>query len=282
MTDSLNSGFSGPTVCRLTGVTYRQLDYWARTDLVTPSITPANGSGSKRSYSYSDVLEVKVIKSLLNSGVALTRARQAVECLRNSLGADLASSSLVMSDTGSVLAHDDGDLVDLLRGGQGVFNIVPLANVVAELTTMIRQANNLTLEKEHGVTIQLLPGDPRRRHPSTSTKPVDRFAHESERVFAQILNLYGHAWSYEPIEFPLEWNESGVPIKAFRPDFYLSESRTFIELTVLEQRLVTKKNQKVRRFRSLYPEVELVVVYQRDFAALLKRHRLGSIGDLAA
>jgi DNA-binding transcriptional MerR regulator len=149
MTDSLNSGFSGPTVCRLTGVTYRQLDYWARTDLVTPSITPANGSGSKRSYSYSDVLEVKVIKSLLNSGVALTRARQAVECLRNSLGADLASSSLVMSDTGSVLAHDDGDLVDLLRGGQGVFNIVPLANVVAELTTMIRQANNLTLEKEH-------------------------------------------------------------------------------------------------------------------------------------
>jgi DNA-binding transcriptional MerR regulator len=136
-------------VCRLTGVTYRQLDYWARTDLVTPSITPANGSGSKRSYSYSDVLEVKVIKSLLNSGVALTRARQAVECLRNSLGADLASSSLVMSDTGSVLAHDDGDLVDLLRGGQGVFNIVPLANVVAELTTMIRQANNLTLEKEH-------------------------------------------------------------------------------------------------------------------------------------
>lgn len=149
MTDSLNSGFSGPTVCRLTGVTYRQLDYWARTDLVTPSITPATGSGSKRRYSYSDVLEVKVIKSLLNSGVALARARQAVECLRDSLGADLASSSLVMSDTGSVLAHDDGDLVDLLRGGQGVFNIVPLANVVAELTTMMRQANISTSEREN-------------------------------------------------------------------------------------------------------------------------------------
>jgi len=92
---------------------------------VTPSITAAQGSGSKRTYSYSDVLEVKVIKSLLTSGVALNRARQAVECLRNSLGADLASSSLVMSDAGSVLARDDGDLVDLLRGGQGVFNIVP-------------------------------------------------------------------------------------------------------------------------------------------------------------
>ena len=74
MTDSLKTGFSGPTVCRLTGVTYRQLDYWARTDLVTPSITAAQGSGSKRTYAYSDVLEVKVIKSLLTSGISLNRA----------------------------------------------------------------------------------------------------------------------------------------------------------------------------------------------------------------
>ena len=148
MADSSTYGFSGPMVCRLTGVTYRQLDYWARTDLVTPSITAAQGSGSKRTYSYSDVLEVKVIKSLLNSGVALQRARQAVECLRNSLGADLASSSLVLSDAGSVLARDDGDLVDLLRGGQGVFNIVPLASVVAELTTTIRQSQLATSERE--------------------------------------------------------------------------------------------------------------------------------------
>jgi len=141
-------GFSGPMVCRLTGVTYRQLDYWARTELVTPSITPASGSGSKRTYSYGDVLEVKVIKSLLSSGLSLARARQAVECLRRSLGADLASSSLVLSDSGSVLARSDGDLVDLLRGGQGVFNIVPLASVVAELTTTIRQAQFATSERE--------------------------------------------------------------------------------------------------------------------------------------
>jgi DNA-binding transcriptional MerR regulator len=148
MTDSLKNGFSGPMVCRLTGVTYRQLDYWARTDLVTPSITAAKGSGSKRTYAYSDVLEVKVIKSLLTSGVSLNRARQAVECLRNSLGADLASSSLVLSDAGSVLARDDGDLVDLLRGGQGVFNIVPMANVVAELTTTIRETQLAMSERE--------------------------------------------------------------------------------------------------------------------------------------
>jgi DNA-binding transcriptional MerR regulator len=147
MADTATFGFSGPTVCRLTGVTYRQLDYWARTGLVTHSITPATGSGSKRSYSYSDVLEVKVIKSLLSSGVSLNRARQAVECLRTSLGADLAASSLVLSDAGSVLAHDDGELVDLLRGGQGVFNIVPLANVVAELRTTINESEREKSEK---------------------------------------------------------------------------------------------------------------------------------------
>jgi len=135
-------------VCRLTGVTYRQLDYWARTGLVTPSITPAKGSGSKRTYSYGDVLEVKVIKSLLDSGLSLARARQAVQCLRDALGADVASSSLVMSDAGSVLAHTDGELVDLLRGGQGVFNIVPLAGVVAELTTTLRQIQLPTSERE--------------------------------------------------------------------------------------------------------------------------------------
>ena len=142
------TGFSGPLVCRLTGVTYRQLDYWARTGLVTPSITPATGSGSKRAYSYGDVLEVKVIKSLLDAGVALTKARQAVECLRGALGADLASASLVLSEHGSVLAHSDGDLVDLLRGGQGVFNIVPLGGVVAELSTTISSVQETTSERE--------------------------------------------------------------------------------------------------------------------------------------
>ena len=129
-------GFSGPTVCRLTGVTYRQLDYWARTDLVTPSIQPAHGSGSKRTYSYRDLVEVKVIKSLLDNGVSLVRARQAVECLRTSLGVDLASVTLVLSNRGSVLADVDG-LVDLLKGGQGVLNVVSMASVVTEITAAL-------------------------------------------------------------------------------------------------------------------------------------------------
>jgi DNA-binding transcriptional MerR regulator len=135
-----SQGFSGPTVCRLTGVTYRQLDYWARTNLVTPSLTPATGSGSKRAYAYSDLLEVKVIKSLLDSGVSLNRARQAVECLRENLGADLAASSLIIGENGSVLADQQG-LVDLLRGGQGVFNVVPMASVVRDLATTLDAVN---------------------------------------------------------------------------------------------------------------------------------------------
>jgi DNA-binding transcriptional MerR regulator len=135
-----DGGFGGPTVCRLTGVTYRQLDYWARTGLVTPSVTAATGSGSKRRYSYTDLVEVKVIKSLIDAGVSLNRTRQAVDCLRDSLGVDLASASLILSGGRTVLAHSNGEIVDLLRGGQGVFNVVPLASVVSELDDSLRES----------------------------------------------------------------------------------------------------------------------------------------------
>ena len=79
-------------------------------------------------------------------------------------------------------------------------------------------------------------------------------------------------WIYEPVAFPLAWDERGVPTRAFRPDFYLPETSMFVELTVLEQRLVTRKNRKVREFRALYPEVHLQVVYRGDFCALAERH----------
>ncbi len=132
-----DEGFRGAQVCTLVGITYRQLDYWARTDLLRPSITDATGSGSQRRYSYSDVLELKVIKRLLDAGLKLQQARQAVECLRGDLGGDLASSQLVLVGSRSVLAHSDGDIVDLLAGGQGVFNILPLSGVVSELEAAI-------------------------------------------------------------------------------------------------------------------------------------------------
>ncbi|HZN16535.1 MAG TPA: MerR family transcriptional regulator [Acidimicrobiales bacterium] len=131
---SLTDGFRGPQVCKIVGITYRQLDYWARTDLLRPSISEAKGSGTQRRYSYTDLLELKVIKQLLDAGVSLQSARRAIECLQNALGEDLATANLVLNGDGSVLARNDEDLVDLLRGGQGVLNIVlPLGGVVDEL-----------------------------------------------------------------------------------------------------------------------------------------------------
>jgi DNA-binding transcriptional MerR regulator len=130
-------GFHGPQVCTLVGISYRQLDYWARTGLLRPSLAEAKGSGTKRVYSYQDVLELKVIKSLLDSGVSLQSARRAVDCLRDELGSDLAAANLVLTSTHSVLARSNGEVVDLLAGGQGVFNIVPLSGVVGELDAQI-------------------------------------------------------------------------------------------------------------------------------------------------
>jgi hypoxanthine phosphoribosyltransferase len=122
----------------------------------------------------------------------------------------------------------------------------------------------------------------RRRHPSVVPSSPQSFAHPSELLFSQLLTLYGFEWIYEPLEFPLYWNDHGVSIRGFRPDFYLPERRLFIELTVLEQRLTTKKNRKVRRFRDLYPEIPLLVVYQRDFHQLLRQHDLRIVDGRAA
>jgi hypothetical protein len=126
------------------------------------------------------------------------------------------------------------------------------------------------------VTLAALPVDARQRHPSSREATTIAFAHPSERMFAALLDLYGVVWSYEPFEFPLAWDESGRPTKAFRPDFYLPEHSILVELTVADQRLVTRKNAKVRRMRELYPELAVVVIYQRDLMTLLERHGLVS------
>jgi DNA-binding transcriptional MerR regulator len=130
-------GFRGPQVCKIVGISYRQLDYWARTDLVRPSIADARGSGTQRTYSYRDLVRLTVVKSLLDAGVKLQTARSAIEYLKEDLGDDWATASLVLNGTTSVLARTGDDLVDLVRRGQGVLNIVPLGHVVEELDTKI-------------------------------------------------------------------------------------------------------------------------------------------------
>ena len=129
-------GYRGPQVCSIVGITYRQLDYWARTGLLHPSISEATGSGSQRRYSYTDLVQLKVIKRLLDAGLSLQAARKAIACLRSS-GDDLATANLVIDDGRSVLAYSGEEIIDLLQGGQTVLNIVPLGRVMSELETAI-------------------------------------------------------------------------------------------------------------------------------------------------
>ena len=117
------TGYRGPTACKAAGITYRQLDYWARTGLVAPSIRPATGSGTQRLYSFRDILVLKVVKRLLDTGVSLQQIRTAVAHLRERGVEDLAQITL-MSDGASVYECTSADeVIDLVQGGQGVFGI---------------------------------------------------------------------------------------------------------------------------------------------------------------
>ncbi len=112
--------------------------------------------------------------------------------------------------------------------------------------------------------------------------PEVRFAHNSERQLARLLDFYGIAWDYEPVEFVLARDADGKPTAALRPDFYLPAYDLFIEMTTLNQKLVTKKNAKVRRLRQLHPEVKLKVLYQRDYLSLLVKYGLEQPSQLTA
>lgn len=107
--------------------------------------------------------------------------------------------------------------------------------------------------------------------PVSQRVAATEFAHPSERVAAQILDFYQIAWEYEPTTFPLEWDRHGIVLSSFAPDFYLPEFDLYIELTTMSQKLVTKKNRKVRRLKELYPDVNIKILYQKDFKKLLFR-----------
>lgn len=128
--------FSGAHAAQIAGITYRQLDYWARTNLIRPSLVDAKGSGSRRSYVYRDLLELKVIKNLLDAGIKLESVREVFNYLRSHVDTDIAAAHIVISGKAVVLCQGD-QLVDVLRNGQGVLNVLPLAAVKSDVDAMI-------------------------------------------------------------------------------------------------------------------------------------------------
>ncbi|HEX8100523.1 MAG TPA: MerR family transcriptional regulator [Actinomycetota bacterium] len=121
MSDS--EGYRVPDVCKLVGISYRQLDYWARTGLVTPSIREAGGSGTQRLYSFRDLVQLKVIKKLLDAGVSLQNVRKAVIYLRQHLGTEPSTATLMSDGTRIYACESEGEIIDLVKRGQGVFAI---------------------------------------------------------------------------------------------------------------------------------------------------------------
>ena len=148
-------GYRGPIACRAAGITYRQLDYWARTGLVEPSVRPATGSGTQRLYSFRDILVLKVVKRLLDTGVSLQQIRVAVSHLRERGVEDLAQITL-MSDGASVYECTSTDeVVDLVQGGQGVFGIA-VGRVWREVEGSLAE---LPGERPDGEAVEAHPGD---------------------------------------------------------------------------------------------------------------------------
>jgi hypothetical protein len=99
-----------------------------------------------------------------------------------------------------------------------------------------------------------------------------KFAHRSEQEFARLLDFYDIKWLYEPRSFDIAWDKHGNPVQKFTPDFYLPDFDLYIEITTLNQKLVTKKNKKIRRLRELYPSVKCKIFYQKDYKSLLLKY----------
>ena len=123
MTDA--QGYRAPQVCKIVGITYRQLDYWARTGLLKPSIQAAAGSGSQRLYSFGDIVQLRVVKRLLDAGMSLKKIRQAMEILREQLSSEQPLADVTLLSDGNTIyaAHSADEVVDVFRRGQGVFGI---------------------------------------------------------------------------------------------------------------------------------------------------------------
>ncbi len=133
-------GFRAPQVCTIVGITYRQLDYWARTDLLVPSLQSAQGSGSHRRYSFQDIVQLRVVKRLLDAGMSLKKIRTAMDLLREQLQSDSPLTDVTLLSDGITIfaAHSADEVVDVFRRGQGVFGIA-VGPVHAELVGEIHR-----------------------------------------------------------------------------------------------------------------------------------------------
>ncbi|WP_051342412.1 MerR family transcriptional regulator [Pseudonocardia spinosispora] len=157
------SGYRGPTACQVVGITYRQLDYWARTGLVVPTIRSASGSGTQRLYSFKDVLVLKVVKRLLDAGVSLQNIRLAVDHLRARGVRDLAGITLLSDGTTVYECASPEEVVDLLQGGQGVFGIA-IGGAMREISGTIKE---FPAERADGLVIEETPTDELSRRRAT-------------------------------------------------------------------------------------------------------------------
>ena len=128
----MSEGFSGTQAASVVGITYRQLDYWTRTGLVRPSLGDATGSGSRREYSYQDLLELRVIKTLLDAGIKLESVRDVFKYLREHVSSDIASAHIVISGNSVVLCEGD-TWIDACKNGQGVLSVLAVASVKNEV-----------------------------------------------------------------------------------------------------------------------------------------------------
>ena len=161
-TSDATVGYRGPVACAAAGITYRQLDYWARTGLVVPGVRAATGSGTQRLYSFRDIVVLKVVKRLLDAGVSLQNIRKAIATLREHGASDLADITLISDGSTVYECRSPEEVVDLLRGGQGVFGIA-LAGAVKEI--------------EGSVTV--LPGE--RADDVAAPVPIDELARRRAR-----------------------------------------------------------------------------------------------------
>jgi DNA-binding transcriptional MerR regulator len=130
-------GYRVPEVCRVVGISYRQLDYWARTGLVTPSVRAAGGSGTQRLYSFLDLVQLKVIKKLIDAGISLQRIRKAIQYLRQNKDKGLSGITLMSDGVGIYACESEDEIIDLVKRGQGVFAIA-LDKVWEDLSSSLR------------------------------------------------------------------------------------------------------------------------------------------------